>query len=146
MSKETVLLHQWGLLQDNLVFSTGLIIHVKWPPWSDLEADISPVNPSSENLDLLQWRANARNVSLQISLQWPIHIIKNIYPHNNYELNMYRSGLSIGFEVDGDILKVDGYGGRRPPHKWRVWGQSPRKQNEFNVWHCQKLTFLIYSQ
>ena len=30
-------------------------------------------------------------------------------------------GLSIGFEVDGDILKVDGYGGRRLPHKRGVW-------------------------
>ena len=30
--------------------------------------------------------------------------------------------LSIGFEVDGDILKVDGYGGRRPPNKPGVWG------------------------
>ena len=25
-----------------------------------------------------------------------------------------RSGLSIGFEVDGDILKVDSYGGQGP--------------------------------
>ena len=33
------------------------------------------------------------------------------------------AGLSIGFEVDGDILKVDGYGGRRPPHKRGVWGR-----------------------
>ena len=32
-------------------------------------------------------------------------------------------GLSIGFEVDGDILKVDSYGGRRPPHKRGVWGR-----------------------
>ena len=31
------------------------------------------------------------------------------------------AGLSIGFEVDGDILKVDGYGGQRPPHKRGVW-------------------------
>ena len=27
-----------------------------------------------------------------------------------------QSGLSIGFEVGGDILKVDGTGGRRPPY------------------------------
>ena len=26
------------------------------------------------------------------------------------------TGLSIRFEVGGDILKVDGYGGQRPPH------------------------------
>ena len=32
------------------------------------------------------------------------------------------SGLSIGFEVDSDILKVAGYGGRRPPHKRGVGG------------------------
>ena len=32
---------------------------------------------------------------------------------------MYVSGLSIGFEVDDDILKVDGYGGL---HKRGVWG------------------------
>ena len=25
-----------------------------------------------------------------------------------------ETGLSIGFEEDGDILKVDGYGRRRP--------------------------------
>ena len=25
-------------------------------------------------------------------------------------------------------------------------GESSRKQNEFNVWHCQKLTFLIFTQ
>ena len=33
------------------------------------------------------------------------------------------SGLSIRFEVDGDILKVDGCGGRsvRPPHRRGVW-------------------------
>ena len=35
---------------------------------------------------------------------------------------LWVPGLSIGFEVHGDILKVDGYGGRRPPHKWGVWG------------------------
>ena len=28
-----------------------------------------------------------------------------------------ESGLSIRFEVDGDILKVDGFGGRRPLHR-----------------------------
>ena len=33
------------------------------------------------------------------------------------------TGLSIGFEVDSDILKADGYGGRKPPHKRGVWGQ-----------------------
>ena len=33
------------------------------------------------------------------------------------------SGLSIGFEVDADILKVDGYGSWRPPHKRGAWGR-----------------------
>ena len=33
------------------------------------------------------------------------------------------TGLSIRFEVDDDILKVDGHGGRRPPQKQGVWEQ-----------------------
>ena len=33
-------------------------------------------------------------------------------------------GLSIRFEVDGDILKVDGFGGRRPLHRRGVWGAA----------------------
>ena len=57
-------------------------------------------------------------------------------------MSMPSTGLSIGFEVDGDILKVDGYEGRRHPNKRGVWGRltppagyrgrSPRKQNELN--------------
>ena len=38
-------------------------------------------------------------------------------------LGVWGAGLSIGFEVDGDILKADGYGGRRPPNKRGVWGR-----------------------
>ena len=34
------------------------------------------------------------------------------------------SGLSIGFEVDGDILKVDGYGGPKAPTQARVLGAA----------------------
>ena len=30
--------------------------------------------------------------------------------------NALKAGLSIGFEVDGDILKVDSYGGPEGPH------------------------------
>ena len=37
--------------------------------------------------------------------------------------NRRYSGLSIRFEVDGDILKVDGFGGRRPLHRRGVWGR-----------------------
>ena len=32
------------------------------------------------------------------------------------------AGLSIRFEVGGEIVKVDGTGGRRPPHRRVVWG------------------------
>ena len=32
-------------------------------------------------------------------------------------------GLSIRFEEDGDILKVDGYGGQRPSNRQGVWGR-----------------------
>ena len=35
------------------------------------------------------------------------------------------TGLSIRFEVGGEIVKVDGTGGHRPPHRRGVQGQSP---------------------
>ena len=34
---------------------------------------------------------------------------------------MKNSGLSIRFEVDGDILKVNGYGGRMPSNRRGIW-------------------------
>ena len=34
------------------------------------------------------------------------------------------AGLSIRFEVGGEIVKVDGTGGRRPPHRRGVWGPT----------------------
>ena len=34
------------------------------------------------------------------------------------------AGLSIRFEVGGEIVKVDGTGGRRPPHRRVVWGAA----------------------
>ena len=65
-----------------------------------------------------------------------------IHPH---------AGLSIRFEVDGDISKVDGFGGRRPLRRQGVWellmlplgvqGRSPWKQNEFNVLTLPKIAF-----
>lgn len=69
--------------------------------------------------------------------------------------------LSVRFEVDGDILKVDGYRGWRLPHRWGVWGQltSPAgyrviaplevqggetcgSKINLRFWHCQKLPSL----
>ena len=37
-----------------------------------------------------------------------------------------KTGLPIRLEIDGDILKVDGYGGRRPAHMQGVWGWPMR--------------------
>ena len=48
-----------------------------------------------------------RSVALETLVRFPQ--TENVFP-------VTLSGLSIGFEVDGDILKVDGYGGRKPPH------------------------------
>ena len=42
-----MVLHQWGVLQDNLVLSTGLI-NVNWPPKRDSKADISSVSRKGE--------------------------------------------------------------------------------------------------
>ena len=54
---------------------------------------------------------------------------------NGTSILLLIAGLSIGFEVDGDILKVDGYEGQRPLTQARglgaadapsrVQGQSP---------------------
>ena len=71
---------------------------------------------------------------------------------NGTSILLLIAGLSIGFEVDGDILKVDGYEGQRPltqarglgaadapsgvqgaEPRWGSRGRSPREQNEFNV-------------
>ena len=52
-----------GVLQDNLVLSTELIM------W---------IGHRKEIRDSLQGRANARNVSFRISLRWPIHIINPV--------------------------------------------------------------------
>ena len=49
-----------------------------------------------------------------------------------------RAGLSIGFEVDGDILKVDGYGGQRPPHK-RVWKVLEFYSGIFQDWNVLEI-------
>ena len=66
---------------------------MNWPTKRDSKADVSSVSPS---LDSLRRRANARNVSFQISLRWPIHIInpddktKLPYDYFNHILNNYR--------------------------------------------------------
>ena len=57
-----------------------------------------------------------RNLSLEIKyylLTCPLYLYYTLL-----------SGLSIGFEVDGDILKVDGYGGQRPPTQVRGLGAA----------------------
>ena len=74
--------------------------------------------------------------------------------------NDYYSGLSIRFEVGGEIVKVDGTGGRRPPRisegsggrpgphrgagaepRWGSRGRSPWKQNEFDLLTLTKIAF-----
>ena len=105
-----------------------------------------------------------KNVKQKHLLQFLTEIGYKIYL-SGYVTWDTQSGLSIGFEVDGDILKVDGYGGRRPPKQARglgaadapsgVQGQSPvggpggeapgSKMNlMFDI--AKKLTFLICSQ
>ena len=49
---------------------------------------------------------------------------------------MNRSGLSIRFEVGGEIVKVDSPGDRRAPHRRGVW-----KQNEFDLLTLTKIAF-----
>ena len=51
--------------------------NVNWPPYRDWKADVSSVSPSSEHHSLWR-RANARNVSFSISVQWSIYIINSV--------------------------------------------------------------------
>ena len=71
----------------------------------------------------------------------------------------YYSGLSLRFEVGGEIVKVDGTGGRRPLHRRGIWGRlgpqwgtgaeprwgsrgrSPQKRNEFDLLTFTKIAF-----
>ena len=48
-------------------------------------------------------------------------------------------GLSMRFEVEGDAFKVDGYGGRRLPHRRGIWGGLTL--TEFNVSTLPKIAF-----
>ena len=79
VSKETVVLHQWersGVLQDyNITWFNELSCWYKLANIKVYKADVESIGPSFEQVYSLQWRANAWNVSLRISLWWPIHII-----------------------------------------------------------------------
>ena len=70
VSKETVVLRRWGVLQDNLVLSTELIM------WIGHRKEIQKL--TFRQSDSLRWRANTWNFSFRISLRWPIHIINSV--------------------------------------------------------------------
>ena len=53
---------------------------------------------TSVDSDSLRRRANARNVSFRISLQWPIHIINLV---DKTKLFNYNAGLKQDFDLEG---------------------------------------------
>ena len=67
VSRETVVLRRWGVLQDNLVLSTGLIMWI-WIP----------------------------NVSFRIALRWLIHII-NLADKTKLSLKLLLTSSSLRF-------------------------------------------------
>ena len=74
--------------------------NVNWPPYRDWKADVSSVSPSSEQIDLLWRRANARNVSFSISVRWSIYII-NSFDKPNFRVSLpHRRSTTVSLETN----------------------------------------------
>ena len=74
--------------------------NVNWPPYRDWKADVSSVSPSSEQIDLLWRRANARNVSFSISVRWSIYIINSV-DRPNFRVSLpHRRSTTVSLETN----------------------------------------------
>ena len=75
---------------------------MNWPPYRDWKADVSSVSPSSdEGLTLeTKRRANARNVSFSISVQWSIYMINSVDKPNFRVSLPHRRSTTISSETN----------------------------------------------
>ena len=107
--------------------------NVNWPPYRDWKADVSSVSPSSEQMDLLWRRANARNVSFSISVRWSIYIINSVDKPNFRVSLPHRRSTTVSSETN-PLYRKNMFG--RPAKEALNTDRSDKEGESLTIYCC----------